>query len=51
LGILNGNKFSDIWVSDAYQKFRRAVLEDRKQTSMCTNCTEGLKINILEIEQ
>ena len=26
-------------------------LHDRKQTSMCTNCTEGLKINILEIEQ
>lgn len=51
LGILNGSRFSDIWVSDAYQKFRSAVLADRKQTSMCTNCTEGLKINILEIEQ
>ena len=51
LGVLNGNRFSDIWKSDAYQKFRSAVLADRKQTSMCTNCTEGLKINILEIEQ
>jgi radical SAM protein with 4Fe4S-binding SPASM domain len=51
LGILNGNRFSDIWKSDAYQKFRSAVLADRKQTNMCTNCTEGLKINILEIEQ
>ena len=51
LGILNGNKFSDIWRSDEYQKFRSSVLADRKQISMCTNCTEGLKINILEIEQ
>jgi len=51
LGILDGDRFSDIWVSEEYQKFRSAVLADRKQTSMCTNCTEGLKINILEIEQ
>lgn len=51
LGILNGKRFSDIWISDEYQKFRSTVLADRKQTSICTNCTEGLKINILEIEQ
>ncbi len=51
LGILNGDKFSDIWKSEEYQKFRSSVLADRKQISMCTNCTEGLKINILEIEQ
>lgn len=51
LGILNGTRFADIWISDEYQKFRSAVLADRKQTNMCTNCTEGLKINILEIEQ
>lgn len=51
LGIMNGKSFSDIWISDEYQKFRSAVLANRKQTSICTNCTEGLKINILEIEQ
>jgi radical SAM protein with 4Fe4S-binding SPASM domain len=51
LGILNGKSFSDIWLSDEYQKFRSAVLANRKQTNICTNCTEGLKINILEIEQ
>jgi radical SAM protein with 4Fe4S-binding SPASM domain len=51
LGTLNENRFSDIWKSNSYQKFRASVLEDRKQNSMCTNCTEGLKINILEIEQ
>ena len=51
LGILNGERFSDIWISSPYQEFRASVLKDRKQNSMCTNCTEGLKINILEIEQ
>lgn len=51
LGILNGKSFSDIWKSDEYQNFRSSVLANRSQTKICTNCTEGLKINILEIEQ
>ncbi len=51
LGILNNNRFIDIWKSNPYQKFRSSVLTDRKKISMCTNCTEGLKMNILEIEQ
>jgi radical SAM protein with 4Fe4S-binding SPASM domain len=50
-GILNGTMFSEIWTSDAYQKFRSSVLANRKQNSICTNCTEGLKMNILEREQ
>ena len=51
LGILNGNSFPDIWKSDNYQIFRSRILSDRKSVDICTNCTEGLKINILEIEQ
>ncbi len=51
LGELNGNNFSEIWKSISYQNFRKSILLDRKQNKMCTNCTEGLKINILEIEQ
>ncbi len=51
LGILNGKSFSDIWKSDEYQNFRSSVLANRSQTKICTNCTEGLKINIMEIEQ
>ncbi len=51
LGTLNGTRFSEIWKSEAYMKFRRNVLDDRKSISMCTNCTEGLKVNIFEIEQ
>jgi radical SAM protein with 4Fe4S-binding SPASM domain len=51
MGVLNGSAFSDIWTSEVYQKFRQSVLDNRKQNSICTNCTEGLKINIFEIEQ
>ena len=54
LGKLNGlpdNQFKQIWRSEAYQSFRKNILINRKGNSMCTNCTEGLRINIMEIEQ
>lgn len=51
LGLLNGKNFSDIWKSAEYNQFRQRVLDNRKEINICTNCTEGLKINILEIEQ
>jgi radical SAM protein with 4Fe4S-binding SPASM domain len=51
LGRVNGKAFRDIWKSDKYQNFRKGILTSRKEMSMCTNCTEGLKVNILEIEQ
>lgn len=51
LGKLNGINFKEIWKSPDYQNFRSKVLSNRKGVSMCTNCTEGLKVNILEIEQ
>ena len=51
LGNLNENTFLNIWTSSEYQKFRKSVLVDRRQNSICTNCTEGLNINIFEIEQ
>ncbi len=51
LGKLNGRTFKDIWKSEEYSQFRQGVLDDRRGLSMCTNCTEGLKVNILEIEQ
>ena len=54
LGKLNGlpeNGIKVIWKSSAYQNFRKSILTDRKGNSMCNNCTEGLKINIMKIEQ
>lgn len=51
LGIVNGRSFREVWRSDEYTNFRGRVLGNRKSVSMCTNCTEGLKVNIFEIEQ
>lgn len=51
LGILNGKSINEIWLSENYNKFRKSVLTNRKMNKMCLNCTEGLKVNILEIEQ
>ncbi len=51
LGVLNGRSFQEVWKSGQYQNFRQRVLNSRKSINICTNCTEGLKINILEIEQ
>ncbi len=50
LGELNGRTFNEVWLSNEYMQFRNAVLSNRKGLSMCNNCTEGLKINILHIE-
>jgi radical SAM protein with 4Fe4S-binding SPASM domain len=51
MGIANGRSFNDVWNSKDYYEFRKNVLSDRKSVDMCTNCTEGLKVNIFEIEQ
>ncbi|HSW55699.1 MAG TPA: radical SAM protein [Ignavibacteriaceae bacterium] len=51
IGIVNGRAFGDVWKSERYSNFRQQVLSNRKSVSMCTNCTEGLKVNIFEIEQ
>jgi radical SAM protein with 4Fe4S-binding SPASM domain len=54
LGNLNGLEkggIKKIWKSEAYQDFRRKILKNRKENKMCSNCTEGLKINIFKIEQ
>ena len=51
IGVVNGRTFNEIWKSKEYYNFRNKVLSNRKSVSMCTNCTEGLKVNIFEIEQ
>jgi len=51
IGIVNGKLFSDVWSSEKYSDFRNKILSNRKSVPMCTNCTEGLKVNIFEIEQ
>ena len=51
IGMVNGRPFGDVWKSEKYSNFRQKVISSRKSVSMCTNCTEGLKVNIFEIEQ
>lgn len=51
MGNLNGNTIEQLWNSNKFFTFRQAVLNNRKKIPLCTNCTEGFKINILEIEQ
>jgi radical SAM protein with 4Fe4S-binding SPASM domain len=51
MGTLNGKSIQDVWNSTRFNNFRRAVLNNRKKIPICTNCTEGMKVNIFEIEQ
>jgi radical SAM protein with 4Fe4S-binding SPASM domain len=49
-GNLNEYSVREIWKSELYQSFRQGVLNNRKGNSMCNNCTEGLKVNIFQME-
>ncbi len=51
LGMLNDHSFKSIWKSNEYTAFRQKVLFSREGIDMCSNCTEGMKMNILEVEQ
>ena len=50
MGNLNRFSVRDIWKSERYQNFRKGVLNNRKGKRMCNNCTEGLKVNIFQME-
>lgn len=49
MGLLNGRTFDEIWRSKKYTKFRQAVLNNRRGIGMCTNCTEGMNMNISDL--
>ncbi len=49
-GKLNGKTFREIWHSEEINNFRKRILQNRSSVAMCTNCTEGLKMSIFEIE-
>lgn len=44
LGNLSEKYFRQIWRSEAYTRFRRAVLKSRKEIDICANCSEGTKV-------
>lgn len=44
LGNINDQSFTDIWYGEAYDRFRRSVLNARSEIEMCRNCTEGSRV-------
>ena len=44
LGSLQHERFVDVWHNDAYQAFRKRLLQGRDQIDICTNCTEGCRV-------
>ena len=50
-----GNVFSNgglkkIWKNEAYAKFRQQIFTKRKEIPICTNCSEGLEVEVFEKE-
>jgi radical SAM protein with 4Fe4S-binding SPASM domain len=43
-GNVTTETFSEVWRSERYDQFRKAVLKNRKGIDICTNCTEGTKV-------
>ncbi|MFT3884146.1 MAG: SPASM domain-containing protein [Flavobacteriales bacterium] len=41
LGDLKGQRFREVWHSDAYNAFRATLLRSRSGIEMCRNCSEG----------
>lgn len=44
LGSANQQSFNEVWRGKKYHQFRKAVLNQRKQIDICTNCSEGTKV-------
>lgn len=44
MGSLQEKAFREVWKGEAYQTFRRALLQGRSQIDICANCTEGCKV-------
>lgn len=44
MGTLNEKSFQEIWRSASYQNFRQAILSNRKEIDICSNCSEGTKV-------
>ena len=51
-----GNVFTEggmkkIWKSGAYAKFRKQIFSQRKKIPICSNCSEGLEVEVFEKEK
>jgi len=46
MGQLGDLSFQRIWLGDAYQTFRKKILQSRNEIDICSNCSEGTKIQL-----
>ena len=46
MGSIKATGFRDIWNGGQYREFRRKVLNNRSETDICRNCSEGLRVYI-----
>ena len=46
MGSINHKSFKEIWFSNEYNNFRKAILQSRKNIAICTNCSEGSLVHI-----
>ena len=44
LGSIQEKSFNEIWSSEKYKSFRKAVLKNRQQIDICKNCSEGTQV-------
>ncbi len=44
MGSVSEHSFEEIWNSDQYNRFRKALLTSRSEIEICKNCTEGLTV-------
>jgi len=44
LGSVREHSFKEIWNGNAYNQFRRTLLESRAGIDICANCSEGTKV-------
>jgi len=44
MGDLKERSFKEIWRGQAYDYFRKQILQGREKIDICTNCTEGCKV-------
>jgi radical SAM protein with 4Fe4S-binding SPASM domain len=45
LGTLDNFSMKAIWAGDAYRQFRASILKSRSEIDICSNCSEGCKVN------
>ncbi len=44
MGDLKGKPFREVWQNADYRKFRKQVLQSRKNIDICANCSEGTRV-------